>query len=64
VYITSVDPRSVKSAKEIPYMQRPGGAADGSDLGGKKKPLFSFGNKKKKDDTPPPEPKKKNFWTL
>lgn len=60
-----VDPKSVKSAKELPYMQRPGGSADDSDLGGKKAGgLFNFGKKKAPEPTPEPEPKKKNFWTL
>ena len=61
----TVDPKKVKDPKDIPYMQRPGGMPDDSDLKkGKSKPLFSFGGKKKKAETPPPEPKKKNFWTL
>ena len=51
--------------KDLPYMQRPGGAPDGSDLkkgGGMK---FSFGAKKKAAEKPAPEPeKKKNWWTL
>jgi len=66
-----VDPKSVKGQKEIPYMQRQGGKADGSDL--KKKGAASggggmfgmFGKKK----APEPEPKvvpekKKNPWTF
>lgn len=63
-----VDPTKVKSASEIPYMQRAGGSADGSDLkGGAKKnapTFFQFGGKKKKEAEPEPEPKKKNWWTL
>mmetsp|Transcript_16557 Transcript_16557/g.34614 ORF Transcript_16557/g.34614 Transcript_16557/m.34614 type:complete len:162 (+) Transcript_16557:99-584(+) len=63
-----VDPKSVKDPKEIPYMQRAGGAADGSDLkGGGKKSLptfFTLGGKKTKEPEPEPEPKKKNWWTL
>jgi len=63
-----VDPNSVKSQSEIPYMQRAGGSADGADLKGgakKKGPTFmSFGGKKKAPE-PEPEPvKKKNWWTL
>ncbi len=58
-----VDPKSVKSDKELPYMQRPGGSADDDDLkkgGG----LFSFFGKKKAPE-PEPEPEKKtNFWTF
>lgn len=38
-----VDPNSVKDPKELPYMQRPGGMADGSDLKGKKKKKGWFG---------------------
>merc|ERR1712032_1128302 len=39
-----VDPNSVKSQSEIPYMQRAGGSADGADLtgGGKKKGATFF----------------------
>lgn len=66
-----VDPNSVKSASEIPYMQRAGGSADGADLQGgtkKKSPtFFSFGGGKKKAAEPEPEPEKpksKNWWTL
>merc|ERR1712151_316992 len=56
-----VDPRTAKNAKEIPYMQRPGGSADDSDLS-KKNPFASlFGGKKKEE--PAPEPKKTNWWT-
>merc|ERR1712087_800213 len=63
-----VDPKSVKSQSEIPYMQRAGGSADGSDLkGGAKKSgptFFQFGGKKKAPE-PEPEPEKKtNWWTL
>mmetsp|Transcript_19674 Transcript_19674/g.47513 ORF Transcript_19674/g.47513 Transcript_19674/m.47513 type:complete len:160 (+) Transcript_19674:126-605(+) len=58
-----VDPKKVKDPKDLPYMQRPGGMPDDSDLKKKSKPLFSFGGKKKAE-TPPPEPKKKNFWTF
>jgi hypothetical protein len=58
-----VDPRSVKDLKEIPYMQRPGGKPDNSDL----KPKQGLGNLfKKKEDPPPAAPEKKNtnWWTL
>ena len=53
----SVDPKSVKNAKDLPYMQRPGGSADDSDIKGKKKGgnKFSFGKKKA---APAPEPVK------
>lgn len=64
-----VDPNSVKSEKDLPYMQRAGGSADGADLkGGEKKKapsFFAFGGKKKAPEPEPePEPKKKNWWTL
>merc|ERR1712194_994900 len=62
-----VDPKSVKNAKDLPYMQRPGGSADDSDLGNKKKKkgfsLFNFGKKKEPEPEPEP-PKKKNPWTF
>jgi hypothetical protein len=61
-----VDPRTVKDASEIPYMQRPGGKADNSDL---KKPasglkLPMFGKKPAKPEPVPEPEKKKNWWTL
>ena len=59
--VRRVDPKSVKSAKELPYMQRPGGSADDNDLEGKG--LFSF-FKKKKEPEPEPEEPKTNWWTL
>mmetsp|Transcript_28473 Transcript_28473/g.43601 ORF Transcript_28473/g.43601 Transcript_28473/m.43601 type:complete len:154 (-) Transcript_28473:231-692(-) len=62
-----VDPKSVKSDKEIPYMQRQGGKPDDSDLkkGGGGGGLFSMFNKKKPEPKPVvPEPKKKNPWTF
>mmetsp|Transcript_6838 Transcript_6838/g.17625 ORF Transcript_6838/g.17625 Transcript_6838/m.17625 type:complete len:162 (-) Transcript_6838:2323-2808(-) len=60
-----VDPRSVKNQKELPYMQRPGGAADDSDLGGKKGGFFGmFGVKKKEETSAPVDEKKTNWWTL
>merc|ERR1712045_747592 len=58
-----VDPKSVKSAKELPYMQRPGGSADDEDIK-KKNPFASFFGGKKKEPEPEPEPKKKNPWTF
>mmetsp|Transcript_9872 Transcript_9872/g.9556 ORF Transcript_9872/g.9556 Transcript_9872/m.9556 type:complete len:159 (-) Transcript_9872:298-774(-) len=61
-----VDPNDVKDKSELPYMQRPGGKADGSDL--KKKGGFSgfnlFGGKKKAEPVEEPEEKKTNFWTF
>ena len=68
VNLFPVDPNSVKDESELPYMQRAGGSADGSDLkGGKKKSgptFFQFGGKKKAPE-PEPEPEKKtNWWTL
>merc|ERR1712151_1003189 len=61
-----VDPRSVKSQSEIPYMQRAGGSADGSDLTPQKKGFFAiFGNKQKKNEKEPEtEEKKKSIWTF
>eukprot|EP00584_Thalassiosira_punctigera_P006972 CAMPEP_0172528552 /NCGR_PEP_ID=MMETSP1067-20121228/2914_1 /TAXON_ID=265564 ORGANISM="Thalassiosira punctigera, Strain Tpunct2005C2" /NCGR_SAMPLE_ID=MMETSP1067 /ASSEMBLY_ACC=CAM_ASM_000444 /LENGTH=162 /DNA_ID=CAMNT_0013312487 /DNA_START=106 /DNA_END=595 /DNA_ORIENTATION=+ len=63
-----VDPTKVKSLDEIPYMQRAGGSADGTDLKGgakKKAPtFFQMGAKKKAAAPEPEEPKKKNWWTL
>ena len=56
-----VDPRSVKNAKDLPYMQRPGGSADDGDL--KKPGLFSFFQKKKEPEDEPEE-KSTNWWTL
>jgi hypothetical protein len=60
-----VDPKKVKNAKEIPYMQRPGGAADDSDLAKGGGGFFNFG-KKAAAKKPEPEPVKKstNWWTL
>ena len=63
-----VDPTKVKSASEIPYMQRPGGSPDGADLKGgakSKGPTFvQFGGKKKAPEPEPVQPKPKNWWTL
>jgi len=63
-----VDPRTVKDASEIPYMQRAGGSADGADLkGGAKKKgptYFQMGGKKKAPEPEPVPEKKKNWWTL
>jgi len=53
VNLFPVDPKSVKDPKLLPYMQRPGGTADGSDLSGKKKKgAFSFSGGKKKAPAP------------
>ena len=59
-----VDPNSVKNAKDLPYMQRPGGSADDTDLKKGGGGFFGmFG--KKKEPEPKPEPvKKKNPWTF
>jgi hypothetical protein len=59
-----VDPRSVKNAKDLPYMQRPGGSADDNDLKKKSNPFGGMFGKKKKAPEPEPEPEKKNFWTF
>ena len=63
-----VDPTKVKDQSEIPYMQRAGGSADGSDLkGGAKKKgptFFQMGGAKKKAEPEPVVEKKKNWWTL
>jgi hypothetical protein len=60
-----VDPRKVKDPSEIPYMQRPGGQPDGSDLA-KNRGVSLFGGNKKKKEEPKVEPEKKarNWWTL
>eukprot|EP00547_Thalassionema_nitzschioides_P003404 CAMPEP_0194199778 /NCGR_PEP_ID=MMETSP0156-20130528/665_1 /TAXON_ID=33649 /ORGANISM="Thalassionema nitzschioides, Strain L26-B" /LENGTH=157 /DNA_ID=CAMNT_0038924715 /DNA_START=93 /DNA_END=566 /DNA_ORIENTATION=+ len=61
-----VDPNSVKTAKEIPYMQRSGGSADDADLkkgGGGNFFANLFGKKEKAEPAPEPE-KKKNPWTF
>ena len=59
-----VDPNSVKSSKEIPYMQRKGGSADDQDLKAKKPGLFDNLFKKKAPEPEPEPPKKKNPWTF
>ncbi|CAJ1916771.1 unnamed protein product [Cylindrotheca closterium] len=60
-----VDPKKVKDASEIPYMQRQGGKPDDSDLKGKKGGFSLFGGGKKKAAEPEPEQEKKtNWWTL
>jgi hypothetical protein len=65
-----VDPTKVKNAKEIPYMQRPGGAADDSDLkkanggGGGAGGLFGAIGKKATMAAPEPVKKSTNWWTL
>mmetsp|Transcript_6800 Transcript_6800/g.16570 ORF Transcript_6800/g.16570 Transcript_6800/m.16570 type:complete len:155 (-) Transcript_6800:1255-1719(-) len=58
-----VDPKSVKDPKDLPYMQRPGGSADDSDIKKGAGGFFNFG-KKKAAPEPEPEPPKKNFWTF
>ncbi|KAL3921330.1 MAG: hypothetical protein SGARI_006707 [Bacillariaceae sp.] len=62
-----VDPKKVKDPKDLPYMQRPGGSADDSDLGKKGGGFSLFGKKKaapaKAAPAPAPE-KKQNWWTL
>jgi hypothetical protein len=58
-----VNPNEVKDPSQIPYMQRPGGKPDGSDL--KKKGAFPlFGSKKKEEPKPEPVKKSTNWWTL
>merc|ERR1712232_33444 len=61
-HLFPVDPKTAKSEKELPYMQRAGGSVDDDDL--KKPNMFSnlFG-KKKKVEKAPEEPKKTNWWT-
>jgi hypothetical protein len=60
-----VDPTKVKDPKDIPYMQRPGGKPDDSDLK-KPSPFGMFGGAKKatpeKKEAPPA--KGTNWWTL
>mmetsp|Transcript_28346 Transcript_28346/g.35052 ORF Transcript_28346/g.35052 Transcript_28346/m.35052 type:complete len:151 (+) Transcript_28346:142-594(+) len=58
-----VDPNSVKDKSKLPYMQRPGGKPDDSDLK-PKKGGFSFGGKKKAAEPVAEPEKKKNWWTL
>jgi len=60
-----VDPTKVKNPKDVPYMQRPGGMPDDSDLK-KSTPLANlFGGMNKKKSAPEPvEEKKTNWWTL
>merc|ERR1719444_91960 len=53
-----VDPKSVKNAKDLPYMQRPGGQADDSDLKKKSSGGFSFFGKKAAKPEPTPEPER------
>lgn len=60
-----VDPKKVKDPSEIPYMQRPGGMPDDSDLKKANNPFGGiFGKKKAPEPEPAPEPPKKNWWTL
>merc|ERR1712125_89785 len=54
-----VDPKSVKDPSQLPYMQRPGGQADNSDLKKKSSGGFSFFGKKAAKPEPTPEPEKK-----
>lgn len=61
-FLILVDPKKVKDPKDLPYMQRPGGAPDDSDL--KRKTPFSLFGKKKQPEPEPKAPPKKNFWTL
>merc|ERR1719446_838913 len=44
-----VDPRTVKNPKDLPYMQRPGGSADDSDIGSKN-PFANLFKKKAKPE--------------
>jgi hypothetical protein len=44
--------------------QRPGGAADDSDLKKGGGPALKLFGKKEKAPAPAPEPPKKNWWTL
>lgn len=57
VNLFPVNPKGL-DPKDIPYMQRPGGMADNSDLIGKKKTggAFSFGGKKKAPAAAPVAP--------
>jgi len=60
-----VDPTKVKNPKDIPYMQRPGGKPDNSDLKSGGGILGSmFGEKKAAKPKAEPEPKPTNWWTL
>jgi len=60
-----VDPRSVKDASQLPYMQRPGGMPDDSDLKKPKGGFSFFGKKPAPKKEPEPEPEKKtNWWNL
>jgi hypothetical protein len=59
-----VNPKGL-DPKDIPYMQRPGGRADDSDLIGKKKTgAFSFGGKKKAPAPVPVAPKKAGSFSF
>lgn len=62
-----VDPTKVKNKKDLPYMQRPGGSPDDSDLSSKggnplQKLFGGFG--KKEEVVEEEEPPKTNWWTL
>jgi hypothetical protein len=66
VNLFPVDPTKAKRPEDIPYMQRPGGKPDNSDLK-KSSPFSLFGGAKKateakKGDAPPA--KGTNWWTL
>mmetsp|Transcript_1253 Transcript_1253/g.2718 ORF Transcript_1253/g.2718 Transcript_1253/m.2718 type:complete len:157 (+) Transcript_1253:152-622(+) len=63
VNLFPVDPKKAKKASDVPYMQRPGGMPDDSDLLPKKKGGFSFGKKKAAPQkAAAPAPKKKKNW--
>lgn len=61
-----VDPNKVKDPREIPYMQRPGGMPDDSDLKPKNPLANLFGGNKKlaAKEAEPQEKKSTNWWTL
>ncbi|GKY97225.1 hypothetical protein MPSEU_000680900 [Mayamaea pseudoterrestris] len=64
VNLFPVDPTKAKDPSELPYMQRPGGKPDNSDLK-KKNPFGFFGNTKKKAEAVEAEkPPSTNWWTL
>lgn len=62
-HLFPVNPKTVKNVKDIPYMQRPGGVYDDSDL--TKKPFGMFGNNKQKKQVDEQQKKPTtNWWTL